>query len=64
NIVCLVNLQHDCTAEGKCAQHKVVVQQEREDTCQTRYSVKHSDNARFILNTQSLHNIRHIHPAL
>ncbi|KAJ7017720.1 hypothetical protein C8F04DRAFT_1332361 [Mycena alexandri] len=60
DIECAVNLQHDCSS-GKCGPHSSVsIVQEREATSITRARVQHTDDDRFILNTSSLHNYRHI----
>ncbi|EUC62448.1 hypothetical protein RSOL_420510, partial [Rhizoctonia solani AG-3 Rhs1AP] len=63
-IICIVNLQHDCSVEGKCTLRSVAERQEREDTNRTRHVVQHSDSQRYILNTQGLHGIKHIRSAL
>ncbi|KAG8759812.1 hypothetical protein FRC11_001359 [Ceratobasidium sp. 423] len=64
DIICLVNLQHDCTAEGKCTVRQVAERQEREDTARTRHVVQHSNSQRYILNTQGLHGIKYLRCAL
>ncbi|KAF7982629.1 hypothetical protein HWV62_27053 [Athelia sp. TMB] len=58
DIICAVNLQHDCS-RGQCATAKTKdVYQEREKTTQQKLQIAHSDNIHYILNTQSLHNYR------
>ncbi|KAF7983983.1 hypothetical protein HWV62_17448 [Athelia sp. TMB] len=58
DIICAVNLQHDCS-RGRCAAAKTKdVYQEREKTTQQKLQIAHSDNVHYILNTQSLHNYR------
>ncbi|KAG9091071.1 hypothetical protein FRC06_000726 [Ceratobasidium sp. 370] len=64
SIVCVVNLQHDCLAEGTCTLQPIAERQEREDTSRTRNMVQHSDNPRYMLNTQGLHGIQHVRFAL
>ncbi|KAF8748600.1 hypothetical protein RHS01_10718 [Rhizoctonia solani] len=64
DIVCVINLQHNCAAEGKCTQRQVAERQEREDTNRTQDVVKHTNNQRYILNTQGLHGIKHVRRAL
>jgi hypothetical protein len=63
-ITCVINLQHDCITNGNCSLHQIAEQQEREATSRTKHYVQHSDNRRYILNVQGLHNIHHIRRAL
>ncbi|KAF7965722.1 hypothetical protein HWV62_42165 [Athelia sp. TMB] len=58
DIICAVNLQHDCS-RGQCAAAKTKdVYQEREKITQQKLQIAHSDTIHYILNTQSLHNYR------
>ncbi|KAF8868695.1 hypothetical protein BD779DRAFT_1459482 [Infundibulicybe gibba] len=60
DILCAVNVQHDCL-NGKCNGIKTVpVTQERLEAKKTQRTVVHSDLNAFILNTHSLHNYKHI----
>ncbi|KAF7974716.1 hypothetical protein HWV62_11375 [Athelia sp. TMB] len=64
DIVSSVNLQHDCR-RGRCETSGTqILHQEREATTQHRTIVKHNDHIHFIINTQSLHNYRHIAHAI
>ncbi|KAG8796301.1 hypothetical protein FRC12_000716, partial [Ceratobasidium sp. 428] len=63
DIVCLVNMQHDCT--NACTNTRAVREvQEREQTNKTRYSIQHSDNTRFVINLHAFHNAELIRRAL
>ncbi|KAL0568972.1 hypothetical protein V5O48_013001 [Marasmius crinis-equi] len=56
DIICTLNVQHDCHY-GECTNSKQqVVGQERLETSRSRPVVDHTDVQRFILNTHSLHN--------
>ncbi|KAF7967502.1 hypothetical protein HWV62_34048 [Athelia sp. TMB] len=56
DIICAVNLQHDCP-HGHCTLDKPKdLYQEREKIIRQRMTVSHTDNIHYILNIQSLHN--------
>lgn len=56
DIICAVNLQHDCL-RGHCGLDKPKdLYQEREKIVRQRMTVSHSDKIHYILNIQSLHN--------
>lgn len=58
DIICAINLQHDCS-RGHCTHDNPKdVYQEREKTTRQKMTIAHSDDTHFILNTQSLHNYR------
>ncbi|KAF8879795.1 hypothetical protein BD779DRAFT_1446717, partial [Infundibulicybe gibba] len=60
NILCTINIQHDCPS-GKCDGIKMIpITQERLEAKKTRHTVIHSDSNIFILNTHSLHNYEYI----
>ncbi|KAL0567444.1 hypothetical protein V5O48_014549 [Marasmius crinis-equi] len=56
NVMCGLNVQHDC-ATVKCSQYKTVpIAQERIEISRTRPVVDHNDDDQFLLNTHTLHN--------
>lgn len=56
DIICAINLQHDCS-RGKCTPHKSKdLYQEWEKITRQAMSISHSDDIHYILNIQSLHN--------
>jgi len=57
------NAQHDCIT-ANCQFESVPVLQERQTTERTQMIVKHTDDARFILNMHALHNSHLIRKAL
>lgn len=64
DLLCAINLQHDCH-RGKCqALDNQEICQEREITSLTRLVVKHTDDNHFIVNVHSLHNYQHIAAAI
>ncbi|KAF8593559.1 hypothetical protein BDV93DRAFT_420643, partial [Ceratobasidium sp. AG-I] len=60
DLVCEVNLQHDCYHSGCKSDRLAPILEEREATSRTRAQVSHSNTTHFILNTQSLHNYEYI----
>ncbi|KAG8781668.1 hypothetical protein FRC12_021638 [Ceratobasidium sp. 428] len=65
NILCAVNLQHDCAKKQACNNMRAIHQvQEREQTSKMRYEVQHSDNDNFVLNLHTCHNAQPIRNAL
>ncbi|EJF61701.1 hypothetical protein BD309DRAFT_824959, partial [Dichomitus squalens] len=64
DIICVVNVQHDCS-RAKCTETgKQTVRQEREDTTQTRAVVTHDCSPLYVLNTIALHNNHRIRDML
>ncbi|KAG1720090.1 hypothetical protein EDB19DRAFT_1604290, partial [Suillus lakei] len=60
DIICVVNLQHNCL-DSQCTDiHQKPVRQERIDTSRTRATVKHQPTPNFFLNVYSIHNYDHI----
>lgn len=58
DIICAINLQHDCS-RGHCMHNRPQdIYQEREKITRQRMAVSHSDNTHYILNMQSLHNYK------
>ncbi|KAI0369657.1 hypothetical protein BV20DRAFT_945672 [Pilatotrama ljubarskyi] len=56
DIICAVNVQHDCT-RGLCISSNTEhVRQEREVTLRTRTTITHTDKTHFVLNMHGLHN--------
>ncbi|TFY81246.1 hypothetical protein EWM64_g2769 [Hericium alpestre] len=64
DIICSVNIQHDCHKGGCKATQKEYRMQERLITAQSRLLVQHSDNIHFIVNMHALHNHKQIRKAL
>ncbi|KAB5589078.1 hypothetical protein CTheo_7477 [Ceratobasidium theobromae] len=64
DIICPINIQHDCVESRNCSQYQVTERQEREDTSRTQNRVQHLDDGRFVLNIHGLHNASHIRQAL
>ncbi|KAF8837378.1 hypothetical protein BDN67DRAFT_909323, partial [Paxillus ammoniavirescens] len=64
DIICGVNLQHNCT-DSKCTQlvHHTI-RQERVLTRQTKPVIRHEPTGKYLLNTYSIHNYAFIHAAL
>ncbi|KAI9463504.1 hypothetical protein HD554DRAFT_2124595 [Boletus coccyginus] len=64
DIVCAVNLQHNCT-DSKCiALSHRTIQQERVSTTRTKAVIRHEDTPDHFLNTFSIHNHVFIRAAL
>ncbi|KAG2148962.1 hypothetical protein DEU56DRAFT_690332, partial [Suillus clintonianus] len=61
DIICIVNLQHNCI-DSQCTdtlqQH---VHQERIETSRTKPIIRHKSTPNFLLNAYSLHNYTYIH---
>ena len=60
DVVCTVNVQHDCIASGCNKTHDIPVVQERVQTSKTRSIARHEASRHFVLNVHSLHNYQHI----
>ncbi|KAK1221232.1 hypothetical protein PQX77_009237 [Marasmius sp. AFHP31] len=56
DIICAVNVQHDCHSGGCTSFTQAPIRQERTLTSRARLVLDHSDTALHILNTHSLHN--------
>ncbi|KAG0693203.1 hypothetical protein DFH29DRAFT_1007548 [Suillus ampliporus] len=64
DIVCAVNLQHNCL-DAKCTDLSTKhVWQERTQTDQTTSIIEHRPSPHYLLNTFSIHNYEHIHSLL
>ncbi|KAG1857245.1 hypothetical protein C8R48DRAFT_551189, partial [Suillus tomentosus] len=60
-ILCVVNVQHDCTSSGaNCGIRNVQERQERIVTMRLRQLVDHAPTNAYFLNTHVLHNYQHI----
>ncbi|KAI6008549.1 hypothetical protein EDC04DRAFT_2581982, partial [Pisolithus marmoratus] len=60
DLVCVVNIQHNCI-DSKCAGSIYsTVHQERSETMQTWTVICHEPTCKFLLNTYSIHNYTHI----
>ncbi|KIJ07463.1 hypothetical protein PAXINDRAFT_22620, partial [Paxillus involutus ATCC 200175] len=60
NVLCNVNIQHDC-ATARCTGVQVVSErQEHNETIRMTTVVNHSPANAFLLNTHALHNYRRI----
>ncbi|KAI9000497.1 hypothetical protein BD414DRAFT_404535 [Trametes punicea] len=56
DIICVINVQHDCHF-AKCSLSETENRrQERENSTRTRAVIKHSDMTHYVLNTVALHN--------
>ncbi|RDX41700.1 hypothetical protein OH76DRAFT_1489271 [Lentinus brumalis] len=64
DILCAVNVQHDCFHAKCTATGTRGLTQEREITSRTRTIVQHKDESHYILNTLGLHNQRYIRMAV
>ncbi|KAF8602667.1 hypothetical protein BDV93DRAFT_429072, partial [Ceratobasidium sp. AG-I] len=64
DIVCAVNLQHNCIDSGCFETRSESILKEREITSYQHKRVNHLDTSHFLVNTQSLHNSNHISNAL
>ena len=64
DIVCAINVQHDCFASDCHKKASKPVFQERLKTLRTREIVDHESTNAYILNTLSIHNYQHILAAL
>ncbi|KAG2051832.1 hypothetical protein BDR06DRAFT_889037, partial [Suillus hirtellus] len=60
DIICAVNIQHNCL-DSQCTDiQRQPVHQERIETSQTKATVKHKSMPNFFLNVYSVHNYTHI----
>ncbi|EJF55583.1 hypothetical protein DICSQDRAFT_17584, partial [Dichomitus squalens LYAD-421 SS1] len=64
DLICVINVQHDCWRAKCSSDGKRTVRQEREDTSRSRPVVSHANSELYIVNTQALHNQRWIRVAL
>ena len=60
DVLCTVNVQHDCSASACNAVKQVAERQERLVTTRTKDLVGHSSTNAFLLNTHALHNYQHL----
>ncbi|KAH7904810.1 hypothetical protein BJ138DRAFT_977676, partial [Hygrophoropsis aurantiaca] len=64
DVVCAVNVQHNC-ADSHCVDTSYTpLHQERLMTSQTKPIVKHHSTPHHILNAFSIHNYNHIHSVI
>ncbi|KAG1898286.1 uncharacterized protein F5891DRAFT_955812, partial [Suillus fuscotomentosus] len=57
NILCAVNVQHDCiTSDSSCNIQYTREKQEHAETTKTKCVTQHTANNAYVLNTHSLHN--------
>ncbi|TBU58803.1 hypothetical protein BD310DRAFT_785140, partial [Dichomitus squalens] len=56
DIVCVINVQHDCSRARCTTDGKKTIRQEREDTTQSRTVVSHTNSTLYVVNLQALHN--------
>ncbi|KIO07666.1 hypothetical protein M404DRAFT_104131, partial [Pisolithus tinctorius Marx 270] len=60
NVLCNVNIQHDC-ASSRCTGVQVVGErQENDKTTRTKMIINHTPTNAFLLNTHALHNYKRI----
>ncbi|KAH9941761.1 uncharacterized protein BXZ73DRAFT_41717, partial [Epithele typhae] len=64
DIICVINLQHDCSGSECNNFENSQVFQERLKSTRTRAVIKHNETNAYILNTHSIHNYDHIRSAL
>ncbi|KAG9075471.1 hypothetical protein FRC06_010073, partial [Ceratobasidium sp. 370] len=65
DIICIVNLQHDCMTDQACTNTQVVLEvEEREETTKTGYRVRHSNRNAYFINLHALHNTQLVRQAL
>ncbi|KAG9079430.1 hypothetical protein FRC06_007729 [Ceratobasidium sp. 370] len=65
DLLCAVNLQHDCARSGACTNTRAVYEvQEREQTARVMHRVQHSNNGYFVLNLHAFHNAQLIRKSL
>ncbi|KII92051.1 hypothetical protein PLICRDRAFT_75950, partial [Plicaturopsis crispa FD-325 SS-3] len=64
DVLCVVNIQHDCSTGGCTTAGSQIVRQEREDTTRTRMTVLHKDELHYVVNMNALHNHQFIRSAL
>ncbi|KAM6499373.1 hypothetical protein JOM56_004881, partial [Amanita muscaria] len=64
DVICCINLQHDCTY-SKCMDfHQQVICQDQLESTVSCSLVQHADTHRYVLNIFSIHNYQHISAAL
>ncbi|KIO06283.1 hypothetical protein M404DRAFT_55005, partial [Pisolithus tinctorius Marx 270] len=60
NVLCIINIQHDC-ASSRCTGVQVVGErQENNETTRMKMIINHAPTNAFLLNTHALHNYRRI----
>src|ERR1700722_16531230 len=60
DVICVVNVQHDCSS-SECHETTLVrTRQERTESDHMSQLIVHKDTKRFVLNTNSLHNYQAI----
>ncbi|KAF8599819.1 hypothetical protein BDV93DRAFT_406722, partial [Ceratobasidium sp. AG-I] len=65
DIICLVNIQHNCSIRGTCSATKTTYEvQEREQTAKLQLRIQHADTTQFLLNIHGFHNAIPIRRAL
>ncbi|KAL6300161.1 hypothetical protein BKA93DRAFT_819596 [Sparassis latifolia] len=64
DVICVVNIQHDCLMSGCKGLTQAPVRQENTETRKTRTVSNHAETASYVLNTYSLHNHQNIASAL
>ena len=60
DILCSVNVQHDCSASGCKESKQVTIRQEYAETMQNHEQVQHMDCTKYLLNIFSIHNYKTI----
>ncbi|KAI0755370.1 hypothetical protein C8Q80DRAFT_428645 [Daedaleopsis nitida] len=68
DILCTINVQHDCISAKCNIDGTQIIRQEREETSRTRAVLEHTNNIQYVINTHALHNQlylrQHLPPAL
>ncbi|KIK76179.1 hypothetical protein PAXRUDRAFT_96144, partial [Paxillus rubicundulus Ve08.2h10] len=64
DIVCTVNVQHNCIDSDCTEVVGSIVQQERAETTQMKLVIRHKPTPKYLLNTYSIHKYAHIYAAL
>ncbi|KAH9920588.1 uncharacterized protein B0H18DRAFT_936500 [Fomitopsis serialis] len=64
DVICAINVQHDCNLHGCTDTNNQPRRQEREATDQLSRAVTHHDTVDFIVNMHSLHNQKYLRAAL
>ena len=64
NVLCVVNVQHDCASAGCAQTTNEAIRQEREVSASTRKIIQHTKTNMYILNTYSIHNYKDIRDAI
>ena len=60
DVICSVNLQHDCVTSQCTRTQQTRQRQERTESAKLQTSIVHSSTPNYILNAYSLHNYQHI----